>query len=284
MPSTKEEINAALLHLGHAPVPTAKRVGEFHAAARQAGIMLKADWLAQVAHEAHGREFIPEDWHVALTTLHRVVQRHSQATKFVRNGRAEVSVFYTDSYGDRYKARFDYLRVRTLSDVKTHAYREGMEPIASFCQARDRYGYDFSAACYMEARLDALPKLVAAGQVYRCETVPFVGVIASPADAEDMAFFEEVAAFDDPSWWWIACMTQGVPECDTIEFPRDLIAFSAAQSQVAQARETYRKMRATFGADDAEMWTVDRGLIRLTEFNFNQRSMERGLARYEVIS
>lgn len=283
LPRTKEALAAALLQKGiHAP-PSSAKLAEFEARARMFGVQMADDWEAEVATLADGREPISDEWFSMLTMLRKMIDGHPKARQFIGGGRSEVSVFWTDEHGDRYKVRFDHLRARTVADLKTYAMREGMEAIECFCSARDRFGYEFSAAMYLDARLSVLPGLVDAGKVYdfaRSEEGAY-----APADGPDGAFFAKVAA-EDPanvSWWWVACATAGVPEVDTIEFPRDILAFSSASVQVDQARANYREFRARHGADDNTLWTSGRGLVRLTDHNFGRRSIDRGAILWESV-
>jgi PDDEXK-like uncharacterized protein DUF3799 len=284
LPETISEIKAAIDHEGHARViaeSSPKIMWERRAA--ECGIRLVKDWAAEVEELRGDRQVIHDEWATALNMLHAVLQRHSQAPKFLRNGRAEVSMFWTDANGDRWKVRFDYLRIRTVADVKTHAYRAGEDPITSFCGALSRFGYDFLAAVQLDARITVLPRLVEQGLIINGD--------GSPASDEDFDFFGQVAAWIEPSFWFVACMTGGgltpwkcVPEVDTIEFPRSLVAYAAAQVQVEQARTNYRTMREAFGDTCDSLWVDDRGLVRLTEFNFSQRTLERGMAKWEKVT
>ena len=100
------------------------------------------------------------------------MDRHSEARKFLRHGRGEVSVFYTDEYGHRYKARFDYLRIRTVSDIKTYENRNGNDAMETFAFARDKFLYAMQAVNYMDIRTNILPDLVAKRKVWRGAPCP----------------------------------------------------------------------------------------------------------------
>jgi hypothetical protein len=286
LPSTKEQMADALRAIGQTPPSMGRKAIEFEAACAAWGIELADSWDVRVAELADGRDVISETTRQSVELTARVVDRHSEARKFLSSGRAEVSMFWTDEHGDRYKARFDYLRIRTLADLKTFANAQGGDTIAVFNASREKFAYEVQAAYYMEARTTILPELVAKRKIWRGMPEPGEdgAVFARPPTADDLAFFDKVADFTDPSWWWVAVSTQGIPECDTIEFPTGLIAFSSAKVQADLARENYRVMRERFGQDDAEMWVADRGLLRLTEFNFTRRSLDRGAVLHESIT
>lgn len=284
LPRTKEEINAELAAMGLPTLSTSKKSVLFEAAAAAAEIETLAAWRDTQAAESAGREPISPAWHRALLLLQSVLEHHSEAPKFIRNGRAEISIFWTDATGLRLKIRIDYLRVRTVCDIKSYALREAEEPISAFCSTVERFGYDFSAAHYMDGRLNALPGLAEAGRIYK--GAPSRGddgsIYAEPAGAKDFAFFAQVAGELEPSWAWLACMTQGYPEVDAIVFPGSLMQFGSAKVQLDQARETYRNMAAKF--DAGAPWIVDRGLVYATDHCFRSaRARDRGAVLWETV-
>ena len=286
-PSTKDEIAAALIAEGHTPPAKSKLLIEFEAMARMHGLPLAEDWDVHVATIAAGRQIIPESWREPLALTERVIKLNRHARRFLERGMAEVSMFWTDDDGHRYRVRFDYLRRRTVADVKTYDNKAGGDPVAVFSSARERWCYDLQAVHYMEARINVLPRLVAERKVWR--GIPTAGVepgsvYAHPATADDLAFLDDVAAYTDPSWWWVTISTGGIPEVDTIEFPKELAAYGAAKVQLDQAKQNYRDMRERFGPDDSEMWIADRGLLRFTDLNFSRRSLDRGAVLHDVIS
>lgn len=277
-PKTKEEIIADIEAIGGETLKLSAKRDEHVERARAYGLSIADDWPAIRADILAGRETITPEWHMALTTMRAVLDGHSQAPKFLRNGLAELSVFYTDENGDRYKVRFDYLRVRTVVDLKTYAMREGMGAVDAFNANRHRFGYEVPAAQYMHVRREVLPGLVEAGKVYE------VGAFGpESARAEPMAFMREVAAWTEPRWFWIAASTGGVPEIDTVEFDQRSMAFASAQFQVQQAKDTYRAFRAKFGPSDDVLWTDDRGLIALSDGQFSQGALNRGAQLFETL-
>ena len=251
------------------------------------GITVYEDWDAELEIWRNGRELLSPRTVMRLKVFKALAQKHSNAGKFLKNGRSEVSVFWTDEYGHRYKARFDYLRVKTVADLKSYAVRHGSGAIDTFVGAIDTFAYDFSAAWYMDCRTTVLPKLVAEGKVYRPHPTHLNSgedyVAIDPA-SEDMEFFRKVAAFENPVWVWITCATGGYPEVDAIEFPTDTLRYSAAQFQVADAKRRYREFYEKFGEDPTVPWIEDRKLVRLTDFNLSsQRATNRGAIMWESV-
>lgn len=286
LPRSREEIGEAMRKAGATPPPANRSKEEFVTAANMAGIPTWDDWTYQRALIIGERQVISPHWDTILRLTRRVLERHPAALRYLSNGRAEVSIFWTDATGVRLKARFDYLRVRALADLKTYAYRDGKEPIQTFADAVESLAYDCQGGHYLDARVNALPGLVAAGLVFDAAgMVDDSGLGVSVASPDDQEFFRKVAAELEPAWVWVSVMTMGVPEVDTIEFPwsgpNKLLQFDVAMSQVGYAKDAYRRFRERFGDDDNELWTADRGLVRLTEYNFGRKSSDRGLAKWE---
>lgn len=284
-PASKQEIIDAIIHAGGKPLPLSAASIKHLATARLWGVKTADDWADELKVITAGREMITPEWHTALTTMRRLLEHHSQAMRFLSHGRAEVSMFWTDEHGDRYKVRWDYLRIRTLADLKTYALAEGRNAVESFNRNRSRFNYEGAAVYYMNARTEVLPGLVERGRIYRGNPEPDADgdMTAVPATDADRKFFEEVAAFDKPRWWWVAASTGGVPEVDTIEFRQDLMAWASAQFQVDQAKQSYRDFRAKFGPDDNELWADDRGLISLTDDHFGRTDLNRGSPLHDVV-
>lgn len=289
-PETIDQIRLAVQASGNGHfLPSSKSAPKAHyeAAARRANIKTMSDWAEEKRLMAEGRIQISAKWKFELLTLQRVIERHSVAGKWVRGGRSELSVFWTDEHGCRFKCRFDYLRIRTVCDIKTYGIKKGSSPIESFLKAVADFAYDLSAVWYMRARTDVLPKLVKAGAIFEvmdAEEVDGEWIVnfeeAAPADVE---FMDKVAAYDSPVWAWLACVKFGIPEADIVEFSPDLMAWRSAEIQIDQAIQNYRDMRARFGDDDDQMWMEDRGHIRLSDFNFSARTTDRGAIKYETV-
>lgn len=285
-PDTKGQIADAIKHAGGTPPKDSALRIQFVAMARMMNIKTSDDWEDELAQMSAGRIRISAKWKFELLTLQRVIERHSAAQQFLTGGRSEVSVFYTDERGHRYKCRFDYLRVKFAADVKTYMKKKGKGPVDSFLAAVSDFCYDLAAVHYMDIRKNHLPRLVQEGRVY--DGLDMVkdadGVWSLPeASVDDVAFMNKVAAFENPSWWWIACCKWGVPRIDCIEFPTDILAYASSETQLENAKERYRQMREAFGDDDSELWVEDRGLIRLTDANFSMRQTNRSAILYDTI-
>jgi hypothetical protein len=287
-PKTKEQIANAIRASGNGHFVPRDTMPHSHfvAAARAANVKIAEDWENELALMAAGRIRISGKWKFELLTLQRVIERHSSAAKWVTGGLSEVSVFFTDDHGHRYKCRFDHLRIRTMCDIKSYTIKAGMTPVESFISTVGAFGYDFSAAVYSEIRREVVPALVKAGAIFDvlgAEEIDGEWVVNfEEAEAERVEFFRRMADYEDPQWAWLAVAKFAVPEVDIVRFPNDLLAMKSAQYQVAMAKDNYRRMREKFGDDDDQMWVDDRGSISLTDYNFSQRTTDRGAVKYET--
>lgn len=282
LPSTKREIRDAIADLGASWPPNSAKADVFEAEAERLGIITKGRWFRQMEAARGDRQLVSAEWARDVKLIRAMIEAHASAMKFLSNGRAEVSVFWTDEHGTRLKCRFDYLRVRPVSDVKTYAYREGEEAIQSFVSQSDKFGYDFAAAHYMDLRVRAIPPLVERGAVYDGARFDGDWLTIEYASDEDQRFMKRVADEPEPRWHWIACMTQGFPEVDTVNFPMGLLQFQSAMVQVEEARANYRKFVEIHGDTPDVPWISSRRLVTLTDYNFmSARARDRGSIKYE---
>ena len=92
------------------------------------------------------------------------IEDHPQLGRAFKDGAAEVSVFWVDEdTGVPCKSRFDYLKPRAITDLKSFTLRDVL-PEKAIVQAVARYKYHLQAAFYLRAA-EQLPRLVADGLV-----------------------------------------------------------------------------------------------------------------------
>jgi len=253
--------------------------------ARALGIKTAADWDDELDHIAAGRQRISPRWYMFLKMLERAIERHSTAKGYVSGGQSEISVFWTDDTGLRLKCRFDHIRVKVFTNVKTFGWRPGRGSVVEqFVSAMDNFAYDLGEAHYMDCRLNAIPQLVEAGRIFHCVSGSFESleqVMASASDAH-IDFFRKVAAYDKPQVCFLGCLTNAYPEVHPILFPDALMRFQAAQWQVSEARRIYRDYAERFNG--GEPWVSDVGTIILNdEMLSNRRALNRGSAAWETV-
>ena len=275
-PKTIEQLTEAIRSAGHIP-PKGKRE-VFVETAHAIGLKVAEDWAAEREVLAGGRICLSPRTMATLKLIEATFRRHRSAPKWLTNGLAEVSVFWTDANGLRLKCRFDYLRIRHAGDVKTYRLRQGSTAIDSFIYNLNAFAWDFQAADYMDCRVNAMPDLIAAGKVY--DFTQDEDGVWEYAPSVHMDFFIKLAAFAEPSWAWIACATGGYPEVDTIRFPTETVAFMSAEAQVRNARQIATECMEKYAG---EAWVSDRPTIVLNDVTLsNARARDRGAVSYDT--
>lgn len=98
--------------------------------------LLERTWLT-------GRQF------ATLKAVREAVERYPKApvASWIDNGIKELSIYWTDASGGRWKARPDCFTDEVIVELKTTT---DVRPKA-FARARSRFGYDLQAAQYVEA-------------------------------------------------------------------------------------------------------------------------------------
>lgn len=236
--------------------------------------LLEDEWLVRVAEEVAGRQEMSRRWKATIDRINWMMtvpradhKGLSFRERYLSGGQPEVSVFWTDENGVRLKCRFDYLRIKSLLDVKTYAAKENQGAMEAFSNAVETYAYDMQAMHYLEGRR-ALPALVGAGKVY--------GEVGR-------GWLEQVAAFpaERVQWGWLAVQTVGLPEVDMVEPDTKGLMFAASYQQVLLARRIYAAHRDKFGDD--QLWTANRGIVQFDDSTFRTSMASRGSPRWSSL-
>jgi hypothetical protein len=245
----------------------AKRI-EWVMLAKRFDVLTVEDWREGEDVRLAGKIVISKGWDARLRLIGRMLDVPrpdfdglSIREKYLSEGMAEVSIFWTTEEGVRCKARIDWLRIAGMIDVKTHSGRDDLEPIESFARHIGTFGCDMQAAHYIDARAQ-LPRLVAEGRVF---------------GAHDAGWLAAVAAHEKPAWAWIAIDTICPLELDIVEFPDELV-MASAWSQVQQARKNYVTYRDLYGED--QPWVANRGRVVMHDEVFAFPPTNRGAARW----
>lgn len=117
---------------------------------------MTAAWKKAVAEvEADGKTVIDEADLVRALSIRQAILMHDEARAiFDQPGDNELSLFAEDADGIRHKARFDRVIAGEYVDLKTTSAQPGYRSLTAVVM---RYGYDLSAAHYLEvARLEGM--------------------------------------------------------------------------------------------------------------------------------
>lgn len=163
-----------------------------------------------------------------------------------KGGEPEVSVFWTVD-DIRFKARFDYLKLNAITDLKSIANQNDKEFGKACRDAVASYDYIVSAEHYTEGRRQ-LKRLFDAGKVF--------GKV-------DMDWLAQVAANEVFAFVFVFWQKTGAPISHGIKLSPGNPLFSYARNMISQATDNYRRFMTEFGTDTA--WVPSTPLEELDE-------------------
>lgn len=174
------------------------------------------------------------------------IKANTTLSNAFEGGQPEVSVFWTVD-GVRFKARFDYLKLNAITDLKSIANRNDKEFAKACRDAVASYDYIISAEHYTEGRRQ-LKRLLNEGRVFGSYDPEWLAKVAA----------NEVFAFVFVFW-----QKDGAPISHGIKLSPGNPLFSYARSMIAQAVDNYRTYLAEFGTETA--WVPSTPLEELDE-------------------
>jgi PDDEXK-like domain of unknown function (DUF3799) len=173
-----------------------------------------------------------------------LIARNPDLAAAFEGGVPEVSVFWEED-GIRCKARFDYLKIRGVGDLKSIRNYMG-KPFAEACgRSIVEYRYDVQAAHYLKGRAEVAP-LVADGLVFGDHDA---GWLKRVADSKSYAFQWVFFQAEGAPITWSRSLSPGNPILDIAERDRD------------RALEVYREFKQSF--PDGEMWLLQEPVTEL---------------------
>lgn len=161
-------------------------------------------------------------------------------------GEPEVSVFWTVD-GIRFKARFDFLKMNAITDLKSLANMYGKEFDKACRDAVASYDYLVSAEHYSEGRRQ-MKRLLAAGAVF------------GPHDPE---WLKKVATNEVFAFVFVFWQKDGAPISHGIKLSPGNPLFGYARAMISKAMDNYRLYMSEFGTDSA--WVPSTKLDELDE-------------------
>jgi hypothetical protein len=113
-----------------------------------------------------GKTFIPAKYRDQIELAAAMIERDPELGKLFRGGAPEVSVFFNcRDTGIPCKARFDSLKPRGITDLKSFANKMGLPVDVAIAREFANNRYAFQAAFYLDAATYIAP-LIKAGLVY----------------------------------------------------------------------------------------------------------------------
>lgn len=194
----------------------------------------KAGKVERAEIEAAGKTWLKRDDFNRILLSGQMIRANPNLSEAFSGGRSEVSVFWQRPDGIRLKCRFDYLKVRAISDLKSTRNSRGIDFVEACRRSMAEYKYEIQASHYAEGRAQIGP-LHADGLVYGdCDPAWLQKVADNPDFAFVFVFWQATSA---PITW--ACsMSPGNP------------VMESGRHEIEQALERYRQFVATFGLEN----------------------------------
>ena len=198
--------------------------------------------------ERDGLEVLKPDAMREVREAAASIGRNPHLARAFSGGVSEVSVFWRDEDGMPCKSRFDYLKPRTIVDLKKIANaRERPFPVAMRLAIAE-YRYDISARHYLDGYA-YLHDFAAEGRVFGdCPLRPDWG--------------ERIAAPEDMRWTWVFHQTDGAPVTEGLELLPGSPALNRAAREILAAKRTWLAYMEKYGTAP---WVSDAPIATLTE-------------------
>lgn len=155
-------------------------------------------------------------------------------------GLAEVSVFWTDDYGIRHRARLDKLLHRVTIDLKTITKWGHANFKKQLLAEIEKRGYFLQVSHYEEGRRQ-LRRLVDEGKVFG-------------GTPEQRMLLSEIAAEDAWAWMWVFAKTKGYPAIKGIRLNPDTPQYVRAVRDREDALGNFMQYREMFGLEPGKIW------------------------------
>ncbi len=186
-----------------------------------------------------------KDWTKILAASAFIKANKTLANAF-EGGEAEVSVFWTVD-GVRYKARFDYLKMNAISDLKSLANMHGKEFGKACRDAIGSYDYIVSAEHYSDGRRQ-MARLFDEGKVF---------------GDHDPQWLKQVCVNEVFAFVFVFWQKDGAPISHGIKMSPGNPLFGYARSMISKAVANYSRFMDEFGTDTA--WVPSTKLEELDE-------------------
>lgn len=267
--ASKSQIADELRAVGAYLPPSGAARSDFVMAAKRAGMKVSDDWKVDELIRAEGRDILSKRWMAQLNMIDHLLRAPQPALEgasiresSLSGGYSEVSVFWHEEVEGQQiplKARFDYLRLSGIIDVKTYGAPEDVPPVSFFLNQMARYGYDFQHAAYAPAWAQ-IGHFREAGQVF---------------GDYDPAWLKRLKADKEPAWRWVAIQTLRMPEVDWLDWTASMARLSA-DGQRREAMASYARYVARFGLDTP--WVALRGRIVVDDTTLEAAGIGRRMA------
>jgi hypothetical protein len=193
----------------------------------------------RVMAERDGLEVLKPDVMREVRQAAASITLNPHLARAFQGGIPEVSVFWVDEYGIPCKARLDWLKPRTIVDLKKCAARERPFDVAVLL-AISQYRYDLSARHYLDG-YRYLYRFATEGRVFgNCPLKP--------------GWHQRIMPPDEMRFTFVFHQTEGAPVTKGLELLPGSSALHRAAREIVQAKQLYRACLEKFGT---EQWVSD---------------------------
>lgn len=180
--------------------------------------------------EAFGKIPLNHDLIARIEVSAAMIENHPELRKFFNGGYPEVSVIWQDQ-GIFFKSRFDYLKPRAISDLKTFENMMGKPVDKAIYYAMASQKYHIQSSFYMEHAARKAVEFAQKGRVFGFATKGFLTLL-SQAEQHDFYFLFQQKG--------IAPVARG------FKFPRDMM-FGCGMQAIEDAIKKYKDCLSVYG-------------------------------------
>ncbi len=184
--------------------------------------------------ENAGKTFLDADWVERIELAAALIEKHPELSKALQGGAPQVSVIWNcERTGVPCRARFDYLKQKLIVDLKTLEARGDMPLENAIAKEIGFRKYYIQAAMYREAAAQ-IPALIKGGQVSG----------TAPA-----GFLEALTRHPDKQFGWIFQIKGIAPQAFGYILPESSMLWAIGETEVDNAKHSFRDCIDRFGAD-----------------------------------
>lgn len=245
------------------PVKPVSRVTEIVDGNEVQRAAVKADWIAQLLaldpevkiwdielakHRAihEGKEMILALNDRRIRIASKMILAHEEIAKAFSGGWPEVSVFwFCRTTGAPMKARFDYLKMRMIADLKSFSNASGMPIDRAIERTIANYRYNLQHVIYEEAAMEARDMIRERGL---SAIIDRDDPVTEEAERRQEFCFKWAAQTEPPGFMFVFQQSGNAPVTRGKIMPRGTV-FSVTKSRAEALKRKWVECVQTFGVD-----------------------------------
>lgn len=190
-------------------------------------------WDVMVAElEAQGKTILPAETFDEALVAGKMITGNPSLAKAFQGGMPEVSVFWTHD-GVRMKCRFDYLKLRAISDLKTFTNTLNQPVEKAIIRSIANYRYDIQGSHYLTGRW-RLRELVEDGRIFGDVDTQWLARCAQEDQFTFVFVFSEVG---------------GAPVARGYQYDRGTNMDAGATTEIEFAISRFKEYRERYGME-----------------------------------